>query len=126
MGGGGWGGTSQQRAGSSPINNIGEVLNDFMCFMLWEPVSECAQLEFSGPYSSGVTVTVCHRYLSALSRVDLPSEEESVPPSFQKSNLARGHVLFLVLHTVKYTRSKNNNDTLTSLLLYQLTSCLSV
>lgn len=106
----GWGGgTSQQRAGSSPINNISKVLNDFMCFMLWEPVSECAKPKFRSPYSSGVTVTVCHRYLKALSRVDLPSEEGVVPPSFQ--NPTWGHVLFLVHHPVKYTMSKNNKET---------------
>lgn len=55
------------------------------------------------------TVTLCHRCFSAQSEF---THGGRVGSSFMpKSNPARGHVLSLVLRTMKYTRSKGNNKT---------------
>ncbi|CAB1459986.1 unnamed protein product [Pleuronectes platessa] len=64
--------------------------------------------------STGLSaVTLCHRCFRAVHRrVNLHMEEESVPPSCQRSNPARGHVLSLVPAAAKRKCVTGFNNTL--------------
>lgn len=108
-------GTSQQGTESSAINHTGQVLDALMYFTLWEPALHCAlQTYQSQLVESPQGSQLSHSVTGAL--VLLPQSEFThggrVGSSFMpKSNPARGHVLSLVLCTMKHTRSKSNNET---------------
>lgn len=105
---------SLQGTESSVINYTGQVLSALMYFMLWEPAWRCSlQTHHSLLVRSPQCSPPSHFVTGAL--VLLPQSEfthggrvdSSLLP---ESNPARGHVLSLVLYTLKYTGRKRKNN----------------